>query len=1621
MRPPVLISVLLWLRGFLAKEDNDACGSLPPGDEHPGGPPLEVNVSSQGRPTSLFLSWASPEPGASGHALQLTALGPPGSPEGRQIQALTNASSFTFLDLVPGSPYRLEVTALRPCGQNVTVTLTTQTPPAPVHNLQLRPAASPASLEATWDAAPGQQDSLQLLLQQPESQTWAQNVTLAPGTLAYTFSDLLPGSEYVVEVTTRAGTLSAKTSAQQWTAPVVPSELTMRALGTTALQASWNGSEGAAWLHLTLRDPGGTNLTVVARRGTTNHTFRHLSPGTRYELTLRATAGPYGTGGPNATEWTYPVAPLNLKLVPQPPELWVGWQAGPGAQDGYLLRLTGQTQWNASLGPSALNTTFPGPLTAGHYTLELRALAGPYHASTQASVWLDGPLPPQSLEVTDRGSPSELAIGWAAPLGELEGYGVAWRQEDDQQTQGSRIDVGPGNTSLILGGLMPGSCYSVSVWAWAGNSSSSTQSTHACTLPAPPANLSLGWSSQPPALTASWSAPPGGRDGFQLQLYSLRPLTLNTETRLEAGAQNFSWAQLPAGTEFLAQLRSLRGLDESSSANATGWTPPLAPALVNVTSEGPSQLRVSWAHSPGGREGYQVTLSREGTPVGTSSVEAEVGSVSFSDLLPGTQYEVEIVSWAGPLHQATSSSGWTSPILPNELLVSMQAGQAVINLAWAGGPLGQGQCHARLSEGQRLSWEQPLMLGQALLVLRDLTPGRNLSLSVQCRAGPLEAATHPVLLPVEPGPVEDVLCQPKATRLALNWTLPTGDLGACLVVVEQLEAEGSVHPVFQANVSGATLVLTGLVPATSYRLSLAVLGRNGLWSRTVTLVCSTAAEAWHPPELAAAPQLEPGMGMGVVITRGMFGKDDGQIQWYGIIATTNSSLTRPPPEAVNCTWYHHYYQERDSYLAILLPNPFYPGPWAVPRSWMVPVGTEDCGQTREICNGPLKLGVQYRFGVVAFTRHLAPETTMSFSAFSEPRTSVPWTVLPFPVVAGIAGGSILVLCALLGLVCCWRRVKGQRADKKRFSQELTAYNLRRTHRPIPLHSFRQSVEAKSAHANQAFFQEFEELKEVGREQPRLEAQHPANAAKNRYPHVLPYDHSRVRLAQLEGEPHSDYINANFIPGHAHPQEFIATQGPLKRTLEDFWRLVWEQQIHMIVMLTVGMENGRVLCEHYWPADPNPVTHGHITVHLLAEEPEDEWTRREFQLQHSTHQQERRVKQLQFTTWPDHGVPEAPTPLLAFTELVRTQARASQGTGPILVHCSAGVGRTGTFVALLRLLQQLEEEQTVDVFNAVYALRMHRPLMIQTPSQYIFLHSCLLNKILEGPPNTSEVGPIPVASFEQACAKRAAHANAGFVKEYKLLLQAIQDQTHCPMPPPGYEQDLVPYAHCPGRFVSEERGQQKEAPPGGSPEAWLFPGGISGHDHVVLTGPSRPQELWELVWEHGAHVLVSLCPPDAGDKEFWPSESQPVVLPNMVTVHWVTESSASGWPCTLLRVCHGLSGTERQVQWLQMPSAEPGQELPVPTLLAFLTAVDCCCSQDQKKPHTLLSHSSKGTAQLTTFLALDRLLQQAGADCTVDVFSVALQQSQACGLMTPTLEQYIDLYKCLCSALVDRLG
>ncbi|XP_074075989.1 receptor-type tyrosine-protein phosphatase H [Macrotis lagotis] len=262
-------------------------------------------------------------------------------------------------------------------------------------------------------------------------------------------------------------------------------------------------------------------------------------------------------------------------------------------------------------------------------------------------------------------------------------------------------------------------------------------------------------------------------------------------------------------------------------------------------------------------------------------------------------------------------------------------------------------------------------------------------------------------------------------------------------------------------------------------------------------------------------------------------------------------------------------------------------------------------------------------------------------------------------------------------------------------------------------------------SNYGFAEEYQELAQEGTGQLQTAALALENKNKNRFSNVLPYDWSRVPLQPLPGDPSSDYINASFIPGLFGPREYIATQGPLPQTVGDFWRLVWEQQSRTIVMLTNCVESGRVKCEHYWPLDVKPCNYGRLRVTLKGEDVTKHWTIRELQLFHMDLKESLFVRQFHYTAWPDHGVPRSPDPLLAFQALLRKWLDQNLGGGLPIVHCSAGVGRTGTLIALDVLIMQLQKNQKVGVQSFVRKMRKSRPLMVQTEGQYIFLYHTLL--------------------------------------------------------------------------------------------------------------------------------------------------------------------------------------------------------------------------------------------------------------------------------------------------------
>ncbi|XP_029453227.1 receptor-type tyrosine-protein phosphatase O isoform X2 [Rhinatrema bivittatum] len=281
---------------------------------------------------------------------------------------------------------------------------------------------------------------------------------------------------------------------------------------------------------------------------------------------------------------------------------------------------------------------------------------------------------------------------------------------------------------------------------------------------------------------------------------------------------------------------------------------------------------------------------------------------------------------------------------------------------------------------------------------------------------------------------------------------------------------------------------------------------------------------------------------------------------------------------------------------------------------------------------------------------------------------------------------------------------------------------RKVTNPVQLDDFEAYIKEMAKDSEYRFSLQFEELKLIGIDIPHSAADLPSNRCKNRYTNILPYDFSRVRLVSTSEEEGADYINANYIPGYSSPQEYIATQGPLPDTRADFWKMIFQQRSQIIVMLTQCNEKRRVKCDHYWPFTAEPTPYGDITVEMISESEQTHWGYRTFRISYADEVLD--VMHFNFTSWPDHGVPttNAAESILQFVQMIRQQAAKSHG--PLTVHCSAGVGRTGTFIALDRLMQHIRDHEFIDILGLVGELRSYRMSMVQTEEQYVFIHQCV---------------------------------------------------------------------------------------------------------------------------------------------------------------------------------------------------------------------------------------------------------------------------------------------------------
>eukprot|EP00794_Sanderia_malayensis_P006241 gene6241-6959_t len=384
------------------------------------------------------------------------------------------------------------------------------------------------------------------------------------------------------------------------------------------------------------------------------------------------------------------------------------------------------------------------------------------------------------------------------------------------------------------------------------------------------------------------------------------------------------------------------------------------------------------------------------------------------------------------------------------------------------------------------------------------------------------------------------------------------------------------------------------------------------------------------------------------------------------------------------------------------------------------------------------------------------------------------TIIDKPIVApgpGKQGADSLVWATVLSLVivaavisialiyCKKKNVFEAKPTKSRFYVEelkprtlasrLSARTFEPKHPPIDVEDFPEHVAQLHADSDYLFSEEYLHL---GPPKPDFTWEHSTlhlNRPKNRYQDIVAYDHSRVRLMSIDGVPASNYINANFVDGFDKKPAYIATQAPLNQTIEDFWRMVWEQDARIIVMLTNLWERGRRKCDQYWPHQ-GELMYGSVTVRTVEERRYANYVHRVFSISWNNKEEAaelgystdeiKLVRQFHFTDWPDFGVPKERSSMLAYVHMVRRYMQETET--PTVVHCSAGVGRSGTFIVIETQIERINRKKNVKIFDYIKNIRTQRNFLVQQEVQYVFIHDALVDYIKCG------LTAIPVSELKE---------------------------------------------------------------------------------------------------------------------------------------------------------------------------------------------------------------------------------------------------------------------------------
>ncbi|KAG9280543.1 receptor-type tyrosine-protein phosphatase beta [Astyanax mexicanus] len=1312
-----------------------------------------VMVSNNGRSDFLSVSWKAAAGEVDNYQVKLKD-----NERTVHMLTITNVSS-EFSSLVPGRLYNIFIITCSGSNENLTA-VQARTQPSAVQNPTAIHLAQEDVLKVYWNHAAGDYDHYSVSILHKD--TILRNQTVDRHQNECVFSDLVPGRLYKVNVTTKSGQYETSVSTEGRTFPAAVRALAVTQNGTTDLNVSWEAAMGDVDYYdvqILCNDTvfSSERLNSTARQ----HRFSLLNPGYRYKIVVSTVSGSFVR--PQIVEGqTVPSQVENLQLIPGTlgGALSATWSPGAGDVDFYEVCLfqSGHVKVSYRVPKKDNKMDFKGLVPGELYTVSVESVSGELKNSSTAS-GRTVPSTVKGLHADIEQTTHSLKAAWERAEGVYDGYSLQLQDEDGAVLY--NVFVPAGVTHHLFEGLTPGRFYSIHIKTLSNSTYSTVVTAKGQTRPAVVKDLTL-LSNRMGELAFHWNASEGWVDHYNLYLYNMENM-LQDYRNVGAAVRDYSFPHLLPGTPYkLVVVSNSRG---SKSSDSILWAQTVpAPAWnLQVDNQGYSDsLELTWKRAPGGLSEYLVSL--EGSDQPQQKLGPEHTEAIFRGLLPGQLYTAVVITRSGNLTNTATEVGRTVPEPPSSLSIKDGTG-GTVEVMW--------HAPARsIHDNFNINWMprdalQVSNLNPTRCILAGLYPGRLYNISLRTvSGGPPGPVTYSSFVyhtvRTAPGPVQSISCHPlSSTSLSCSWKAPVADYDTYLV---ECKKQSSADPVRKLTLGRDTTFqhFDKLEPFRNYTVSVKVMSGNrkspATQDNTVTMID-------RPP--VPSPMVRIGEQATHITQSTIFFKfncswfsdANGVIRYFAIIVAESNDIEPLLPEHRHPLPSYLEYKRNSSiraYQTSYFKSLCKDDPEIGNQVLEINLGAGmerlggPCKEEAELekhensyCDGPLASRTPYRLSVRAFTQLYDGENKQfSHPLFSDTYLSLPLRTKAEPmggIVEGISTGLFLIsmVIAITTLIIYKQRVHKvavQESPVVRMSmwKEVSNTGMYMGIRsclcfisPIKAAHFESHLSKLQADSNYLFSEEFEDLKDVGRNQTLDAARVPENRCKNRYNNILPYDATRVKLLCLEDDPCSDFINASFIPGNSFGREYIATQGPLPGTKDDFWRMVWEHNVYNIVMVTQCVEKGRVKCDQYWPTDREPLYYGELVVHMLSESVLSEWIIREFKISREGQlSYPRIVRHFNYTVWPDHGVPETTQSLIQFVRTVRDYIDRAPTSGPTVVHCSAGVGRTGTFIVLDRALQQLDSRGTVDIYGSVRDLRLHRIHMVQTESQYMFLHQCV---------------------------------------------------------------------------------------------------------------------------------------------------------------------------------------------------------------------------------------------------------------------------------------------------------